>query len=525
MSSDLCGSQLLLALPDDIFSVITSSLSPRDVCSLGLSCPGLNAVVSSDKVWLSQCNKLGIKLLPFSTLVEWRKGVSSYKALCRFLVSIHPLIGIWVHQNPELGNVVYVMPGFLSVVGCRIIPQTIGPLGLEDGPLLWTSVFEILCKSDGSTAFFLHGREQGADYVYPGLFKSVDRNCNVLLLEVEALHQRDEIDKGTEIPFSRLESDDREMLLDFVTRQVRGIVPDTATAILFPPLRTDEVDSQQDFTVLHERRLLLLQMYERMLNPTEFGSSEAGDGDQVLEQILRKSSSTDGGQENQSTLHQFLRSSDRVGLCLRAATMELSFHMAWPHMDDDQSILYKMPMEPPDECHKYAGLWGGAYGWPPTRVSEEKAGEALFLISISYEVTKWGKKLMIGTKILEGTSYVEHPNGSAMFTANVDEPALESFPSYGAEDSESIDSFGGESIASGYGFRNPGSEPGSLFVLSNGLLCFVSEESRTVLTFQRFDLADLLKRGERLPLLLPPVSNYVYPMRWYVTPYSGISDS
>ncbi|EYU31557.1 hypothetical protein MIMGU_mgv1a018345mg, partial [Erythranthe guttata] len=458
MSSDLCGSQLLLALPDDIFSVITSSLSPRDVCSLGLSCPGLNAVVSSDKVWLSQCNKLGIKLLPFSTLVEWRKGVSSYKALCRFLVSIHPLIGIWVHQNPELGNVVYVMPGFLSVVGCRIIPQTIGPLGLEDGPLLWTSVFEILCKSDGSTAFFLHGREQGADYVYPGLFKSVDRNCNVLLLEVEALHQRDEIDKGTEIPFSRLESDDREMLLDFVTRQVRGIVPDTATAILFPPLRTDEVDSQQDFTVLHERRLLLLQMYE-------------------------------------------------------PATMELSFHMAWPHMDDDQSILYKMPMEPPDECHKYAGLWGGAYGWPPTRVSEEKAGEALFLISISYEVTKWGKKLMIGTKILEGTSYVEHPNGSAMFTANVDEPALESFPSYGAEDSESIDSFGGESIASGYGFRNPGSEPGSLFVLSNGLLCFVSEESRTVLTFQRFDLADLLKRGERLPLLLPPVSNYVYPMR------------
>ncbi|EYU31558.1 hypothetical protein MIMGU_mgv1a022232mg, partial [Erythranthe guttata] len=382
MSSDLCGSSLLLALPDDMFSVITSSLSPRDVCSLSLSCPGLNAVVSSDKVWLSQCNKLGIKLLPFSTLVEWRKGVSSYKALCRFLVSIHPLIGIWVHQNPELGNVVYVMPGFLSVVGCRIIPQTIGPLGLEDGPLLWTSVFEILCKSDGSTAFFLHGREQGADYVYPGLFKSVDRNCNVLLLEVE-----------------------------------------------------------------------------RMLNPTEFGSSEAGDGDQVIEQILRKSSSTGGGQENQSTLHQFLRSSDRVGLCLRPATMELSFHMAWPHMDEDQSILYKMRMEPPDECHKYAGLWGGAYGWPPTRVSEEKAGEALFLISISYEVTKWGKKLMIGTKILEGTLYVEHPNGSAMFTANVDEPALEPFPSYGAEDSESIDSFGGESIASGYGFRYPGSEP------------------------------------------------------------------
>ncbi|EYU25262.1 hypothetical protein MIMGU_mgv1a0210032mg, partial [Erythranthe guttata] len=45
MSSDLCGSSLILALPDEIFSVITSSLSPRDVCSLGISCPGLNAAV------------------------------------------------------------------------------------------------------------------------------------------------------------------------------------------------------------------------------------------------------------------------------------------------------------------------------------------------------------------------------------------------------------------------------------------------------------------------------------------------
>ena len=49
--------------------------------------------------------------------MEWRKGVASYKALCRFLMSVKPLIGIWVHQNPELGNVVYVMPGFVSVVG------------------------------------------------------------------------------------------------------------------------------------------------------------------------------------------------------------------------------------------------------------------------------------------------------------------------------------------------------------------------------------------------------------------------
>ncbi|EYU28555.1 hypothetical protein MIMGU_mgv1a0222592mg, partial [Erythranthe guttata] len=217
MPSDICGSSLLLALPDDIFPVITSSLSPRDVCSLGISCPGLNDVVSSDKVWFAQCNKLGI-LLPLSTLIEWRKGVSSYKALCRFLVNIHPLMGIWVDKHPKFGNVVYVMPGFLSVVGCRIIHEKIGPLYLEDGPILWRPVFEIICKYDGSTTFFLHGKERGAEYVYPGFIKSVDRNCNVLLLEVEPMDQRDEIDKDvpqnwTERPFIHLCSDDRQKLL------------------------------------------------------------------------------------------------------------------------------------------------------------------------------------------------------------------------------------------------------------------------------------------------------------------------
>ncbi|KAL7131918.1 hypothetical protein ABFS83_12G037200 [Erythranthe nasuta] len=243
MSSDLCGSSLILALPDEIISVIMSSLSPKDLCSLGLSCPGLNAVVSSDEVWLAQCEKLG--LVPLSTLIEWRTGVSSYKTLCRFLVNIQPLMGIWVHKNPEVGNVVYVMPCFLSVVGCRIVPQMIGPLSLEDGPLLWTSVFEILCKYDGSTAFLLHGRERGEDYVYPGFLKSVDRNCNVLSLEVEPLHQLDGGNTSSEIPFSPLESDDRERLLD-VTSQVRDIVPDAANMIFFPPSTNDEVDSQQD---------------------------------------------------------------------------------------------------------------------------------------------------------------------------------------------------------------------------------------------------------------------------------------
>ena len=146
--------------------------------------------MATEKVWLTRCEMMGI--LSHRDLIEWRKGVSSYKALCRFLICVEPLIGIWVHQNPELGNVVYVLPGFISVVGCRIIPQELGPLGIEDGPILWAPVFEVVGNSDGSATFFLHGRDKGQDFFYPGSVKPVERACNVLLLEVETTQQENE---------------------------------------------------------------------------------------------------------------------------------------------------------------------------------------------------------------------------------------------------------------------------------------------------------------------------------------------
>ncbi|KAG8373681.1 hypothetical protein BUALT_Bualt11G0049900 [Buddleja alternifolia] len=612
MLPDLCGSRLLSTLPDDIFAILARSLSPRDVCSLGLSCRDLHAVVASDKVWFAQCDKMGLFSCT-STLIEWRKGVCSYKALCRFLVNVQPLIGIWVHQNPELGNVVYVMPGFLSVVGCRIIPQEVGPLGLEDGPILWAPVFEILCDYEGSTAFLLHGRERGADYVYPGLLKSVDRTCNALLLEVEPQHQRNggklahsksfahQVDKevsrrlsrsdsgisksqrifgqkGTVIPFSRLGFGDRRRLLDIVTSQVQLNVPDTTNFPLFPRSRNNELDLQRDVAVLYERRLLLLQMYKRgggqndlkscldvPLNPTELGSSEVrkslecANGLQAiqvdgarsncakgktlsgylkngLKQILGKSTSSNGVNEFQKKtasseskhvqLHEFLGSGDTIGLSLRATTMKLSSYRAWPNMHDSKFALYKLPIRAPKACHEHAGLWGGTFGWPPGRSSEDKPGKALFFILISYDESE-GQQTLIATKILEGTSYVLHPNGSAMFIVNIGQPSTDTFPWDSDEDSNPIDvkqSFMGEGIANGYGFRYPGSKPGSLFVIHNGLLVFIWKESRAVLTLQRLNLSDLLRKGERVPSL-SPVSNFAYLTKTYSNVFSGFSNS
>ncbi|XP_022750907.1 F-box protein At5g39450 isoform X2 [Durio zibethinus] len=616
MLPETCGSSLFLALPDDVFSIISRSLSPRDICNLSLCCKSLRPVVDSEKIWLSQCDVVGI--LPARDLVEWRQGVSSYKALCRFLVRVKPLVGIWVHQNPELGNVVYVMPGFVSVVGCRIIPQELGPLGIEDGPILWAPVFEIIGDLYGSTTFLLHGREQGSDYFYPGSVESVERNCNVLLLEVEprekgngrklfpnknfANHSNEDISRKVcrsniglsssqqvlgqseaVIPFSQLAFGDRRKLLETITGQVRKKVSDSVSGPLFPRLREDVENFQKDvLLLLLQRRSLLLQMYrfgsdhdctdlkasnEMPGCPTELelndirksfdrssscSNSLNGDDGQThgnnrksiggyfrtsIKQILRKSGSVNGGRAvskfNSSSseyrhaqLHEFLKSGDTIGLTLQASKVKLSSYRAWPNMHDTRFALYKLPMWVPREDQEYAGLWGGTFGWPPGRPTEDKPGKALFFLLLSYEETE-GKRLLIATKILEGTHYVLHPNGSAMFIVNIDEPSLDPFPWDSDADSHPVNvkqALMGEGIANGYGFRYPGSKPGSLFIIQNGLLAFIWKESRAVLTLQRLNLQELLKKGERVPAL-PPIPNFSYLTKSYSNVFTGFSNT
>ncbi|CAK7354742.1 unnamed protein product [Dovyalis caffra] len=602
---EFCGSSLLLGLPDDVFAIISRSLSPRDICTLSLCCRSLYDLVASEKVWFTQCDM--VEIIPHRDLMEWRKGVSSYRALCRFLVSVKPLIGIWVHQNPELGNVVYVMPGFVSVVGCRILPQELGPLGIEEGPILWAPVFEIIGDPDGSASFFLHGREKGNDYVYPGSVKSVDRNCNVLLLEVEPRQHKSKLfpnrsfaynsDKElarkvsrshtglsrsqrliipceAKVPFSRLAFSDRRKLIEVVTSEVGQQVPDLANRSLFPRLGNDEDNFQKDMALLFERRSLLLKMYklgqgfnwkeapEVPSDPTQLQLSEIRksldrssgslneDDNQTqsnlkktfggylrasIRQILGKSPSINGirahskhssssSESKYAQLHDFLSSGDTIGLTLHASMMRLSSYRAWPNMHDSRFALYKLPMRVPRADQEYAGLWGGTFGWPPGKPTEDKPGKALFILLISYEESE-GQTNLIATKILEGTHYVLHPNGSAMFIVNIDKPSQDPFP--WDVDANSFpftvkDAFAGEGIANGYGFRYPGSKPGSLFVIQSGLLAFVWKESKAVLTMQRLNLQELLKKGERVPAL-PPIANFSYLTKSYSNVFAGFS--
>ncbi|CAL1379747.1 unnamed protein product [Linum trigynum] len=599
MSPELCGLNLFLALPDDVFAIISRSLSPRDVCNLSICCRSLKVFASSEKVWLTQCEILDI--LPQLELINWRRGVSSYKALCRFLVSVKPLIGIWVHQNPELGNVVYVMPGFVSVVGCRIIPQELGPLGIEDGPILWAPVFEIISDVDGSTSFFLHGREKGNDFIYPGSFKPSDRNCNVMLLEIEPREQQPkkndtgkrllhsqsfacipEKDQSIKVArsssslsmsrrvvrhteskasFSKLAFSDRRKLIEVVTRNTRQVLPDSTSAPLFPLYRGDEA---RDMGVLWRRRSLLLEIHKlggdgidwkrvpelpsnhvssqsnSMKKSMDHHSSEVCGSNGVvkktlggyirasLKQILGKSpsgghrrakTSTSSSDSKHMNLHDFLSSGDTIGLALRPVTLRFSSYRAWPNMHDSRFALYKLPLWIPRADQELAGLWGGTFGWPPGKPSEDKPGKALFFLLISYDESE-GHRSLMATKILEGTHYVLHPNGSAMFIVNIDEPSNDLFP----WDVSFDHAFAGEGIAHGYGFRYPGSKPGSLFVIRDGVLAFVWKESRTVLTMQRVNLEELLRKGEQVPAL-PPIANFAYLTKSYSNVFVGFSNA
>ncbi|KAI3904768.1 hypothetical protein MKW92_032708 [Papaver armeniacum] len=614
--SDVCGSSLFLSLPEDVLVIMSNSLTPRDICSISLCCKNLNSFLeSSEKVWSSQCESLNIANSQ-EDVVEWRTGVTSYKCLCKFMFSVQPLLGIWVHQKPEQGNLVYVMPGYLSVVGCRILPQQLGPLGLEDGSLLWSPVFEIISDEYGELVFFLHGQEIDGDYLYPAsINKPFHWKCNVLLLEVEPrlrsngckllrsksldhphsdwesmrwIHRSDGGGfsksrrvaewESSAVAFNRLTFEDRKKLLELATSQVGLKVSHLASGPLFPQFG---YGFKKDLKLLSERRLLLMKKYQlggggntdwqtmsgkpsnttmviesKLKKSLEPPSSTVAllSGDDIihlrrskrrsvsiyfkdrLKPILGKFIST-GGRVNAkkgflslegkhaSQLHEFLWSGDMIGLSLHALTVKLSPNRAWPKMHDEKYALYKLPTCIPMDGHEYAGLWGGTFGSLPGRYSSEDQGKALFFLLLSYEEFQ-GQKLLIATRILEGNEYVHHPNCSTMFTVKVDELSMDPFPLDIDVDFATSDikhTYVGEGIADGYSFRYPGFKPGSLFAIQDGRLAFVWKESRAVLTLQRFNLQELLKKGRRVPAL-PPTLNFTYLTKWHSNAFTCFSN-
>ncbi|KAG8046296.1 hypothetical protein GUJ93_ZPchr0008g12791 [Zizania palustris] len=535
------GAELILSLPEDVLALISAHLRPRDLLALSAASRSLrHALSTADKAWLAQCRRL---LPNASHLLAWRAAFGdSSLTVCRFLHSAAPLLGLWAHQNPELGNLVATLPGFLSLVAVRSIPQELSPR------LLWAPVFELLADGCGRPALlFLHGAAD--DSLFPGLLASLHPHTNTLLLEAH-----------TCLPpashFSRLAFADRRRLLNVLVAACRvTLPPDLTAAPLFA--RSDD-----DLPLLAARREAMLRLHSdagggmvsrqeveavllgarRTVLPADTAgdrmrlrrsfSAVAGYVRNSLRQIVTRSASANSRAEYAHSKHlpldEFLRAGDSVGLSLRGARMRLSTYRNWPSMHDNRFALYKLTMQAPMAGREYAGLWGGTFGWPPGRPEDEhKPGKALFLLLLSYEEDSEGKLLLIATKVLEGTHYVVHPNGSSMFIARVGEPSAESFPWQTDEESHSVEikrSFAGDGIATGYGFRYPGSKPGSLFALQDGRLAFVWRENKAVLTLQRLDLEDMIRRGERVPAL-PPIPNFAYLTKSYSNVFAVLHGS
>ncbi|KAG2307582.1 hypothetical protein Bca4012_083425 [Brassica carinata] len=499
LRSESFGTCLLLLLPEDVFAATSRFLSPSDICNLSLCCKSLCDLVDTEKIWFVQCEL--VKALPLSDIVRWRIGISSYKALCRFLVEVvKPLVGVWVHQEPELGNVVYVMPGFLSVVGCRIIPQKVGPLGIEEGQVMWSPVFEIICDLDGSTKFFLHGRGGEGSCVYPGFVTGIDKTCNVLSLEVVPRREKKLcIETKSGVPFQKLDDSDRRNLLEVVTNNVGLNVLGPLSGKLFPTRREDE-------GMLLERRTMLLKMHKFGKNWKHMNLEEDGLCYNPTQVDMAGYCASPGVNRR-----SFLSAGDTFGLSLKASYTERSSYKGWPRMDLNRFFLHKLPIKSPGDDQEHAGLWGGTFGWPPGRCNEDETAKAFYILMLSYEESKKSNgKRLVGTKILEGNDFVQHPNGTAMFVVDIDTPSLEPFP-FDADGRDFKHSYRGKGISNGYGFRYPGTKPGSLYVISGDHLAFVWHETKDVFTLKRLDLDQIMKKGIGLWVPpLPPVKNFTY---------------
>ncbi|CAN6830948.1 unnamed protein product [Brassica oleracea] len=490
---------LLSSVLEDITVLMFRLLSPRDICNLSFCCKSLCDIENSENVWLDQCEI--VKVIPSSEIVKWRTGVSSYKSLCRFLVEVmKPLAGVWVYHEPDLGDVVYVMPGFLSVVGCRIIPQEVGPLGIQEGRIMWSPVFEIICGFDGSTKFFLHGRDRKHSCLYPGLVTVIEKSCNVLSLEVEPRLEK------TSSKASRQGREDEGMLLERRT-------------VLLKMHKFGEnwkhMNLEEDGLFYNPKQVDINEMWEK--NRCVYFEYIATDEERDIRYLNR----------------QAFSSGDTFGLSLKGSYTDVFSHLGWPNINGDNFSLYKLPVNNPmNDQEEYAGLWGGTFGWPPGRCDEDETRNAFYLLMLSYEKSeKNNGKRLIGTKILEGNDYVDRPNGTAMFVVDIDTLSLEPFP-LDADGRDFEHSYTGRGISDGYGFRYPGSKPGSLYVISDDHFAFVWHETKHVFTLKRVNLEEILKKGLGMCVPpLPPINNFTYMGRSYINVfteswfYSSSSDS
>lgn len=213
-------------------------------------------------------------------------------------------------------------------------------------------------------------------------------------------------------------------------------------------------------------------------------------------------------------LQEFLGASERIALSFCALIGEWDYNSFpdWPMENALQFALYKLRVPTPAFEQECAGLWSGSFGWPPGQPAEGEPTALLFVL-ITYQEYN-GERALVATMLLDGSSCSHCYGGCELFVAKIDDPVLEPFP-WDVDGIEIKNAYNGEGYGANffydhyaYAFDNE-NEIGSLFVMENGLLAFVWKENREVLTLQRLDLHELLKKGKRVAGP-PSINNFSY---------------
>ncbi|KAL3691317.1 hypothetical protein R1sor_004968 [Riccia sorocarpa] len=518
----------LQELPQDVLALITSQISPQDVVSLSATCRRLRTACAADEIWLPHCEEIDCQFENPIDYSSWRKGMNSYCALYRFMVSVQSLLGLWLQWNPNLGNLVYITWGFISVVGVRFIKQELGPQG-PDGGLMWMPTFEIVARPDGSSVFFLHGRkDHKVDFCCLGnFFPSCVSEVNVLQLGAETLLRKSSVleNSASANILSAVETRKELPVEECISPQLCRSAETRGKKKLFFDQEMLELAATE--IGLQVPALLTRSAVFALRNTLQ--AEKSARTDLIMTPAERRvqlvQSSMKLKEESPEARSQFIHS-----LVLHARATHLAYNVGiapyWPLMPRDTGhILYKVPAQKAEKGTDYAGLWAGTFGWPPGYNKE--FGRSVWSVLLRYANLPWEQgQVLIATVLQEALVWIDDvPSrngiGSVMFTAKLDEVSTKPFPWQTERDFQPVnivDAFQGEGGYQGNQYfscvRRDHTGAGDLYVHESGKLSFVWKERDffgriPVLTLERLDLRKCVVNGERVPAV-SPLANFAY---------------
>ncbi|GAQ85761.1 hypothetical protein KFL_002530060 [Klebsormidium nitens] len=163
----------LLELPGDTLTHLLTFLDAKGLAVVSRTCDQMRVAAGSEVVWKQMCQPWSDRV----KLEEWRPGMQSYKALYRLLRDLERLVGTWsAKEMAPKGGLLHVIWSRLSVVACRVQPQSTGH------GLLCMRLFEVIGCPDGTSLVNLLTGRDNIEVCLPGAL-NLDAEASEFFLE------------------------------------------------------------------------------------------------------------------------------------------------------------------------------------------------------------------------------------------------------------------------------------------------------------------------------------------------------